>query len=107
MLHEGDDLAAQSLWRTGHLAIEDRQFAFGIGIIDPVIQAAPLQCVMDFAGAVRRDDDDGRLLRLYRADLRDGALEIRQPLQQIGLEGRSEEHTSKLQSLMRSSSAAF
>ena len=57
-----------------------------VGIIDPVVEAAALQRVVDLARAVRGDDDDRRLRRLDRADLRNRHLEVRQHLQQIGLE---------------------
>ncbi len=51
-----------------------------------MIEAAPLQRVMDFAGAVRGDDYDRRLRRTYRAELRDRDLEVGQDFQQEGLE---------------------
>ena len=56
------------------------------GIADPVIEAAPLQRVVDFAGAVRGDDHDRRMRRLDGAELGDRHLEIGQHLEQEGLE---------------------
>ena len=52
-----------------------------------MIEAAALERVVNLAGAVRRDDDDRRMLRLDRAELRDGDLEVGQHLQKKGLEG--------------------
>ena len=83
LLHESRRPRARDRgWRRGALALQDLQLALGIGIVDPVVEAAPLQRVVDLAGAVRGDDDDRRLRRLDRADLRDGDLEIREQLQQ-------------------------
>jgi hypothetical protein len=52
-----------------------------------VVQAAALHRVVDLARAVAGEDDDRRLLRLHRAQLGDGDLELAQHLQQEGLEG--------------------
>ena len=41
---------------------------------------------MDLAGAVRRDDDDGRLIGLIGAYLGNRDLEVRQHLEQVALE---------------------
>ena len=72
---------------SGHLAPHDLQLALGVRIVDPVIEAAPLQRVVDLAGAVGGDDDDRRLLRLDRAELGHRHLEVGQDLEQEGLEG--------------------
>ena len=42
---------------------QDLQLALGARVIDPVVEAAPLQRVMDLARAVGGDDDDRRLGR--------------------------------------------
>ena len=68
------------------LAPQDLQLARRARVIDPVIKAAPLQRVVDFARAVRGDDDDRRRGRADRADLGDRHLEIGKQLQKIGLE---------------------
>jgi hypothetical protein len=52
-----------------------------------VIETAPLQRVMDLPRAVRGEDDDGRRLGTDRAKLGYGDLEVRQKLQEEGLEG--------------------
>ena len=58
----------------------------GVRVVDPVVEAAPLQRVVDLAGAVRGDDDDRRLLGLDGPELRDRDLEVGQDLQQKSLE---------------------
>ncbi len=70
----------------GTLACDDLEFARGIRIADPVIEAAPLERVVNFAGAVRGDDDDRRLRRLHGAHFRNGDLEVRQHFEQERLE---------------------
>ncbi len=55
-------------------------------MLDPVVEAAPLQRVVDVAGAVRGEDDDRRALRAEHADFRDRDLEIGQHLEQVRLE---------------------
>jgi hypothetical protein len=51
-----------------------------------VVQAAALQRVVDFARPVRGEDHPWRALGPDRADLRDGHLEVREDLEEIGLE---------------------
>ena len=86
-MHEGDHLARQCGGDAGRLQPQDFGLAFGVGIIDPIIEAAPLQRIVDLAGAVGGDDDDGRRRSLDRPELGNGDLVIRQHLEQIGLEG--------------------
>ena len=62
-LRERDDLARQRLRRARTLAAHDRELALRVGIVDPVIEAAALDRVVDLARAVRRDDDDRRRRR--------------------------------------------
>ncbi len=64
----------------------DRQLALQVRVLDPVIQAAPLERLVQVARAVGRDDHDRRRLGLVDADLRDRHLELREELQQEGLE---------------------
>ncbi len=70
----------------GHLGAHDRELARGIGIADPMVEAASLERVVDFAGAVRGDDDDRRMGRLHRAELGDGDLVIGEHLEEKRLE---------------------
>ena len=68
------------------LAADDRELAQRVGIVDPVVEAAPLDRVVDLARAVRRDDDDRRLRRADRAELGNRDLEVGQHFEQIRLE---------------------
>ena len=70
-----------------HLAADDLQLARGIRIVDPMIEAAPLQRVVDLARAVGGDDDDRRLLGPDRAELRHRHLEVGEDFEQERLEG--------------------
>src|SRR5262249_15972436 len=65
---------------------DDLELAFGIRVGHPVIEAAPLQRIMDLAGPVGRNDHDRRRLSLDGAELRHGYLEIREHLEQESLE---------------------
>ena len=56
------------------------------GVVDPVVQAAPLERVVDLARAVRGQDDPRGLLCLDGPDLRHRDLEVGQDLQQVRLE---------------------
>jgi hypothetical protein len=69
-----------------HARFHDRELALGIGIVDPVIQAAAFQRVVDLAGAIRGDDDDRRLRRLDGAELGNCHLEVAENFQEIRLE---------------------
>ncbi len=86
LLDERDDLATELFVRLRRLDPEDFQLALDVGIIDPVIEAAPLERVVNFARAVRGDDDDWRLVSLLGADFRNGDLEVGQHFEKIGLE---------------------
>ena len=72
--------------RLGGAGAQDGQFAVKGGIVHPVIQAAPLQRVMNLARAVRGQDHDGGFSGLDRAKFGDRHLKIRQGLQQERLE---------------------
>ena len=66
--------------------MDDLHLAVKGGVIDPVIEAAPLERVMHFAGAVGGEDDDGRFGCADRAEFRDRDLEIGERFEQEGLE---------------------
>ena len=53
-LHEGDDLARQPLGAPRRLAAQDLELARGVGVVDPVVEAAALDRVVDLARAVAR-----------------------------------------------------
>ena len=56
------------------------------GIVDPLIQAAALERVVDLAGAVRGEDDERRLGGAHGAELGNRDLELREQLQQVAFE---------------------
>jgi len=85
-LHEAHHLLRQFLGDIGDARFDDRQFALGRGIVDPVIEAAALQRVVNFAGAVRGDDHDRRCRRLHGAEFGDRDLKVREDFQKISLE---------------------
>ena len=85
LLDKTDDLARQALAGAGRLALEDLEFARRGRIVDPVVEAAALQRVVDLAGAVRSDYHDRRLLGADRPNLGNCHLEIGKQLQQVGL----------------------
>ena len=65
---------------------DDLVFLLERRIVDPVVQAAALERVVDLAGPVRGQDDARRPLGPDRAELRDRDLEVRQDLEQVRLE---------------------
>ncbi len=75
--------------RAGHpgsLAATMRCSVSAVRIVDPAVDAAALQRVVDLARAVRRDDDDRRLGGADRPELGNGDLEVGQQLEQVALE---------------------
>ena len=82
MLDEIDDLLGQFFRCIRYFDLEDFEFAFCVRVIDPEIETAALDRIVDFTRPVRRDDDDRRLGGLDCADLGDGYLKIRQDFEQ-------------------------
>ena len=80
------DVAGQRLDASGTRGPDDGDLALELGVLDPVVEAAPLQRVVHLAGAVAGDDDDRRDLGADRAELGDRDREVAQHLQQEGLE---------------------
>ena len=64
-LHELDDLHVQPLRRARRLQAHDLQLALDAREVDPVVQAAALQRVVDLARAVAGDDRDRRRARRW------------------------------------------
>src|SRR5688572_27881824 len=64
----------------------DLDLALEVGEVDPVVEAAPLQRVMELAGPVGRDDDGGRLRGGDRPELRHGDRVVGEHLEQEGRE---------------------
>src|SRR6185437_7989406 len=58
-LHERDHLPRQRLLSARNLAAQDLELAPRVGIADPLIDAAPLDRIVDLARAVGSDDDHG------------------------------------------------
>ena len=83
---------AAATWRASdsptsrHAQPDDRHLAVEVGVLDPVVQAAPLEGVVDVAGAVARQHDERRVLGAEQAELGDRDLPVRQDLEQVGLE---------------------
>ena len=67
---EADDLAGEPLGRLGHAGEDDLELLLGRRVVDPVVEAAALQRVVDLARPVRGEDHPRRPLGLDRADLR-------------------------------------
>ena len=65
---------------------QDGELALEVGVVDPVVQAAALQRVVDVAGAVRGDDHDGGPLRPEGAELGDGDRVVGEDLEEERLE---------------------
>ena len=51
-----------------------------------MIQTPALQRIVDFTGAVRGDNDDGRMRRLHSAEFGNSDLEVAENFQQISFE---------------------
>ncbi len=86
VLHERDHLARELLRGARHLAPHDLDLLLEVGIVDPVVEAAALERVVDLARAVRGDDHDRRRGGADGAELRDRDLEVREQLEQERLE---------------------
>jgi hypothetical protein len=86
LVHEVADLPGQRLRGLRLTGGDDRLFLLDRRIIDPVVEAAALQRVVQLARAVRGDDHDRRHRGLDRADLRHGDLEVGEEFQQESLE---------------------
>ena len=60
---ERGNLPRQLLRRVWHARVDDRHLLFERRVLDPLIQAAAFQRVVDFARAVGRENDERRLRR--------------------------------------------
>src|SRR2546426_9485865 len=67
---ERTHLAGQLLGDVRHAGHDDVVLAVHRGVIDPEVQAAALEGVVDLAGSIRGDDHRRRLVSLDGADLR-------------------------------------
>ena len=86
LLHEADELAAQTILDAGDAAVDDLLLELGVGVADVQMQATPLHRVAKVARVVRRQDDDGLHDGSDGANLGDRHLVVRENFQQEGLE---------------------
>ena len=70
----------------GQAGADDLGLALAARVVDPVVEAAALERVVELAGAVRGHDHGRAPGRLDRAQLRDRDLEVGEQLEQEGLE---------------------
>ena len=85
-LNKSGDLLCQLAGGVRQLGADYLQFLLEVGVVDPVVQAASLQGVVNFPGPVGGDNYDGWMGRTIGAQLGYGYLEIGQQLQQESLE---------------------
>ena len=85
-LHESRHLLRELVVDALDLGLDDADFLVEVGIVDPQVQAAPLQRVRQLARAVRGQHHVRAVLGLHRAQLGNGHLEVREHLEQEGLE---------------------
>src|SRR5215831_7865440 len=70
--HPPGHLAGQDLRGGGHPAADDRRDPRGVRVVDPVVEAAPLQRVVQVTGPVRGQHDDRAEPGPAGAEFRDG-----------------------------------
>src|SRR6266851_3010087 len=80
-LHEGGYLARKAVGRLRRSRAHNLDFLLEVWVIDPVVEAAALECVVDLAGPVRGDDHEGSVLGLDGADLWNRHLEVGEQLE--------------------------
>ena len=78
--------AASRSRRVRHAGEHDLILPGGVRVVDPVVQAAALEGVVDLTRAVGGEDHARRMLGPDGADLRDGHREVGEDLQEEGLE---------------------
>jgi len=77
-LHEGADLLRHLGFHFGKLGGDNLVFLVEGGVFDPVVQAAPLQGIMDFPRSVGSEKHIGPVLGRHRAKFGNGDLKIGQ-----------------------------
>ena len=85
-LHRGGDLTRQPFSHLGNLEAHDCHFALELGMLDPVVQAPPLERIVHVPGAVGCEDDDRWICGPKRPELGHRDRVVRQDLEQEGLE---------------------
>ena len=86
VLHERGRPAGQARRRVRNPFAHDGQFLLERRVVNPLIEAAPLQRVVHFARAVRGEDHERRLRGRDRSELGDRDLELRQQFEQVAFE---------------------
>src|SRR5215813_13206122 len=84
--HHAGDLQRESRIDAGRAGEDDLGLAVNLGEIDIVIEAAPAQCIGEFARGVGGEHHARDRGRLDGAELRNADLEVGQELEQEGLE---------------------
>src|SRR5579872_3044403 len=85
-LDERGDLAGQPVRGLRRAGAADLDLLLEVRVVDPVVEAAALQRVVNLARAVRRDDHERRLARLDGAQLGNRNLEVGEQLEEERLE---------------------
>src|SRR5262245_18880661 len=85
-VHPASDLAGQDLRGGRHPAPDDRRDAPGVRVVDPVVEAAPLERVVQVTSPVRGQHDDRAEPGPAGAEFRDGDRRFGEQLEQEGLE---------------------
>ena len=86
LLHDGDHLAGQLGRHLGRAGADDLDLALEARVVDPVVEAAPLERVVQLAGAVGGEHHERRGRGRHRAELGERHLLGRQHLEQERLE---------------------
>src|SRR5262245_34521145 len=86
LLNEGGHLTCQSRGGMRHLRHDDAQLFVEIRIVDPEVETAALERVVQLACSVGCDDDDGWRCGANSPKLRDRDLKIGQKLEQESFE---------------------
>src|SRR5215831_13973105 len=84
--HPPGDLAGQDLRSGRHPAADDRRDPAGVGVVDPVVEAAPFQRVVQVTGPVRGQHDDRAEPGPPGPQFRDGDRRLGEQLEQERLE---------------------
>ena len=82
----GADAPGHGLGHVGRARVDDLALALRARVVDPVVEAAALEGVVELARAVRREHDHGPAAGHHRAQLGDRDLEVGEELEQEGLE---------------------
>src|SRR5262249_19528104 len=84
-MHECTHLPGKALGDIRYARQYDRIFFIQLREINPVVQAAPAQGIVNLTCTVRRNYYDWRFQRLDGANLWNGYLKVREQFEQVGL----------------------